>query len=464
MKKMRFFAIFLSFLLAASALTVPALGASDDPAVTEGCHSIDAAMTLSEEGKLTETAQAIVLYERNSDTMLYTWNPDAKIYPTSMVKLMTVLVALENGNPDDVVTVTRKVLDQVAIGSVSANLKSGEEITLRDLMYCTMVASANDAATVIANYIGGSASAFVDMMNEKAAALGCKGTHYSNVHGLHDEDTYTTARDICRITETALDNEMFRTMFCTSTYTVPATNKSAERVIETTNYMMSDKVYQKYYDKRVIGGKTGATDKGGRCLTLLAEDNGMEILCVLMGATPTVAENGSLSAFGSFEESQVIVDYAFKSFEYRQVFFEGQSLSQYAVDGGANDVVTQAAESASTVLPVDTDESLLKWVYEKDAGQLTAPLEIGDKIGSVQAWYGNKCLAQTDMVAMNRVEKYQAPIVPEKPKSNTDGGSWLMLFLALLGIAFAVFAVSIGIRAIRIMKYQRRRNRRRGRR
>ena len=110
------------------------------------------------------------MYELNSGTMLYNWNADAKIYPTSMVKMMTALVALEMGNLDDEVTVTRKVLDELPIGIVSAGLKYNEVISLRDLLYCTMVASANDASIVIANHIAGSTAGFVQMMNDKLIA------------------------------------------------------------------------------------------------------------------------------------------------------------------------------------------------------------------------------------------------------------------------------------------------------
>ncbi len=462
MKKMRFFRLLLSVLWIFSLLAMPTRATGTNMAVTQGCHSVDATMTLSDEEKLTETAQAIVLYELNSDTMLYTWNPDAKIYPTSMVKMMTTLVALENVNLDEMVTVTRKVLDQVAIGSVSAGLKVGEEISVKDLLYCTMVASANDAATVVANYVAGSAEEFVLMMNDKAAALGCTGTQYSNVHGLHDENTYTTARDICRLTEAALENETFRDMFRTAVYTVAPTNKSDERVVKTTNYMMLE-TNLKYYDTRVTGGKTGATDKGGRCLTMTAEENGMEILCVLMGAVPTVEENGTLSAFGSFEESTVMMDYAFANFEYRQVFFDGQSLAQYPVEGGEGDVVTQASSTISTVLPIELDESLLKWNYQPDSSTIAAPVTKGQKLGTVEAWYGNKCLAQTDMVAMHNVGVYQAPVVPEKPEARNDG-SWLTFLLILLGVAAVAGLGIIGLRAIRIMNYQRRVKRRRSRR
>lgn len=455
MKKMRLFSGIMAFFLIISSLLLPV---SADPAVTSGCHSVDAAMTLSEEDKLVDTAKAVVLYELNSGTMLYTWNPDAKIYPTSMVKMMTVLVALENGDLDEMVTVTRSMRNQVPIGILGIDLKTNEEISLRDLLYCTMVASATDAAVIAAIHVGGSIDGFLQMMNDKAVQLGCKNTHYGNVHGLHDEQTYTTARDIARITEAALENEVFRTMFRTSDYTVPATNKSDERVITTTNHMMNAQ-NKKYYDMRVTGGKTGATDEGGRCLTLTAEQNGMELLCVLMGATPTVAENGSLSAYGSFEESKVLIDYAFEHYEFRQVFFDGQSLNQYPVEGGASHVVTQAASSVSTVMPVQVEENLLRWVYQENSTTVSAPVEKGQILGTVQVWYGSKCLAQTDMVAMNAVEKYQQPVIPQKPES-VFGGSWLLLLLALAGIVVAVFLVILGMRITQIMRYRRKQRRR----
>lgn len=458
MKKMRIFSLFLAIVLIFGVLNVPVFAAEEDPAVTSGCHSVDAAMTLSTQERITETAKAAILYELNSGTMLYAYNPDAKIYPTSMVKMMTVLVALENANLDEMVTITRSMRNQVPIGILGIDLKTDEEISLRDLLYCTMVASATDASVMVAVHVGGSIEGFLQMMNDKAAELGCQNTHYGNVHGLHDENTYTTARDICRITEAALENEDFRTMFCTSDYTVPATNKSEERVIKTTNHMMNER-NTKYYDKRVTGGKTGATDEGGRCLTLTAEKDGMEILCVLMGATPTVAENGSLDAYGSFEESKVLIDYAFENFEFRQVFFDGQSLTQYPVGNGASHVVTQATTSISTVLPADVDDTQLKWVYRLSDSNLTAPIEKGQILGAVQVWYGTKCLAQTDMVAMNGVKIAQSPVIPEKPEGMQDG-SWVTILLILLGLVVVAFLVIVGLRAFHIMKYQQRQKRR----
>lgn len=459
MKKICIFCVILALIGTFCCPGVLAAEDDADPSVQNGCSSVDAAATLSTNEKRVETARAVILYELNSDTMVYAWNPDERIYPTSMVKMMTALVAIENADLTDEVTVTRAALDSVAIGSVSAGLKAGEVLTLQDLLYCMMVASANDASAVIAEYVGGSQETFIQMMNEKAAQLGCQGTSYSNVHGLHDAQTYTTARDLCRITEAALENEVFKTLFTTAVYTVPATNKSEERKITTTNYMLSGSGNKKYPDDRVTGGKTGATNQGGRCLVLTAEKNGMNILCVLMGAQPTVAEDGSLSAFGSFEECKELLDYVFGNFQYRQVFFDGQSVAQYPVSNGASDVVTQPADSASTVLPVDVDLSALRWVYQQTSGTITAPVKQGTVLGTVQVWYGEKCLAQTKMVAMHDVSVKAAPIIPQRPPNSNDG-SWQAV-LAIGGVLVGLLILGViflfGLRYWRIVMHNARR-------
>ena len=470
MKKNRIFPLLLAAVLTLFLLPggiVQAEGTDIDQSVTSGCHSVDAAMSLGTSEKLTDTANALLIYERGSGTMVYTWNADGRIYPSSMVKLMTAVVALENSQLSDRVTVTSKALSYVEMGSVSAGLKAGEELTMEDLLYCMMVASANDAATVIAEYVGGSQDAFVAMMNEKAAELGCLDTHYSNAHGLHDEDTYTTARDVCRILDYALENPDFQAMFCATVYTVPATNMSDAREILTTNWMMSTDTSKRYYDERVTGGKTGATDAAGRCVAFTAEGNGMEVLCIVMGAKATYAEDGTIERFGSFEEGVELIDYALENFQYRQVFYAGQALAQYAVENGANDVVTQPETDVSTVLPVDLDEDALNWVYA-ESGSISAPVAQGQKLGVVQVWYGSMCVAQTNMVAMNAVQIWQSPTVPASlVTGETDTGGWIWLLVAVGGILVAVIVILLLVMGFlwirRELALARRRRRRRNR-
>jgi len=437
MKKFRSLCLFLAVIGMIACLLPTARATTTDQSVLSGCHSVDALQQLGDGGKLAATAKAVIVYERNSDTMIYTWNPDQRIYPSSMVKLMTALIALEKGDLDDKVIVTKRALSYVAIGSVSAGLVSGEELTLRDLLYCMMSASANDASTVIAEHIAGSQEAFVAMMNQRAGELGCRDTNFTNAHGLHDENSFTTARDICRIADYALDNETFRTLFCAKTYTVPATNKSEERIVHTSNYMMSTEVNKKYFDPRVTGGKTGSTNEGGRCLVATSEGGGMELLTIVMGAQPTYEEDGlSLAAFGSFEETAALLDYAISNFEYRQIFYTGQVISQYPVVGGENNVVVQPSKDAATVLPKDLDDSQLSWIYGNAVGVLTAPIEQGQVISVLQVWYGSKCLAQTELTAINAVDVWTEPTQPVRQGKTDNGNGW-----AIVGIVLGILAV-----------------------
>lgn len=472
MKIYRLFSLLLAVLLLLGTLPLSASAQTGEPdrSVTSGCHSPDAAVALSDSGKLAETAKAVILYERNSDTLLYAWNPDTQIYPSSMVKLMTALVALEQGDLKEKVTVTKRALSYVEIGSVSAGLQAGEELTLEDLLYCMMVASANDASTVIAEHIGGTQEGFLAMMNRRAAELGCTGTQFTNVHGLHDEGTYTTARDICRIVDAALENEVFRAMFTTVSYTVPKTNKSEPRQVWTTNYMLSKENKEnvkKYYDERVTGGKTGATDEAGRCLVATAEGGGMELLSIVMGAEPEYEEDGlALKRFGSFEETKALLDYALENYQYRQVFFHGQAVSQFPVENGANAVVACPAASASTVLPVDITQDKLTWIYGDATGHVVAPVEKGQALSTAQVWYGSKCLAQTDLVAMNGVPEWSAPVIPPMPEGSAGAiWKWVLIILSvLLGLGvLGGFVVFLRRMILRAKQKARRRRRRSGR-
>ena len=465
MKKNRTLWALVSLILLLCVMAQPAGAVSVDQSVQNGCHSVDAHMPLSDDGKLVETSKAVIIYELTSDTMIYTWNPDARIYPSSMVKLMTALVALENAELKEKVAVTKRALSYVEVGSVSAGLQAGEELTLEDLLYCMMAASANDAATVIAEYIGGTQENFVKMMNQRAAELGCTGTNYTNAHGLHDEQNYTTARDICRVLDAALEDPDFKALFTAESYVVPATNKSEERKIFTSNYMMSRETIKKYYDDRVTGGKTGATDEAGRCLAATAEGNGMELLTIVMGAEAVYEPDGlAVSSFGSFEETSQLLDYALSKFECRQVFSEDQIISQHPVENGTNSVVTRPASSAATVLPLGVDRSSLTWIYGDTAGILTAPVQEGQVISSVQVWYGAKCLAQADLVAANAVPLWQAPVQPEDPVAQQNADSWKLIAViggSVLAIGAVVALVLLIRKWIRKAAENARRRRRR---
>lgn len=457
MKKISSLSFLLCFALLLGCLSLPA-AAQTDPSVLNGCHSVDAAKTLAKNEKLLDTSKAVILYERKSGTMIYSWNCDSKVYPSSMVKLMTVLVALEMGNLTDTVTVTRRALNGISGGK----LVSGEQLTFEQLLYMAMVESANDAAAVIAEYVSGSQEGFIKLMNEKAAALGCTGTNFTNTHGLHETETYTTARDLCRILDAALENETFKKLFSTARYTIPATNKNPEpRELVSSNRMILTG-NKKYYDPRVTGGRTGFTDEAGRCLAVTAEGNGMELLAIVMGAQQTLEPNGlAVDRFGSFEEMKVLLDHAFENYEYRQVFLENQTISQHPVSGGANDVVTMPKTALSTVLPKEITPEDLTWVYANQSVNLTAPVEKGQLVNAVQLWYNGLCLAQTDLIAANAVPTHTGNRLLPSP-DDSDGG--IVLFFIIMGIllagGLAFVAVKFGPNILRRMRKKRKRRNR----
>ena len=307
-------------------------------------------------------------------------------------------------------------------------------------------------------------------MNEKARELGCTGTNFSNVHGLHDEQTYTTARDVCRVLLAGLEDPRFAEMFSTVRYTIPATNLSKERTIKTTNNMMLSTSWD-YYDQRVTGGRTGSTDAAGRCIAITAQANGMELVCVLMGAEPTYSEDKQVVLrFGSFEEMSEILDYVFEGYALYQLAAEGQIVTQLEVANGANHVAVQPKNSVLTVLPADVDLYTLGWKFTAD-NQMVAPVEAGEPAGAVQIWYGNICVGQTDLLTANSVEVATTLVMPKRPSELDGRGSWMILLLVVGGIGLVILAVMLFsvapkfIRKIKVknMRRRRRRNRRRSR-
>lgn len=466
----------LCLLLQLGGVSAYAAGGADT-AVSQGCHSLNAQLPLGGTEQKVETAQAAILYELNTDTLLYAYHPDKQINPTGLVKLLTALVALETVSLEDEVTVKRSVLDTVAIGSVSAGLKAGEIVTVRDLLLCIMVASANDASAVLANYIGGTQAEFANMLNEKALSLGCTGSNFVNAHGLKAEGQYSTARDLAIIAEAALENEQFTEMFEAKNCVIPATNKSDERKFNTTNHMMSDAIIQTQVDARVTGGKPAAASNTDRSMICTAEVGTSRYLCVVISAAAEVSQDGlSVTRWNIFEEVSFLFDFGFANFAVRQVIERDQALYQYAVFDGEEDVVLQPAQSVSVVLPLNYDAQQLQYSNVVDANLLHAPIKQGDVLGTLQVRYGNICVGECDLLAMHSVQSVGSVIQDaeriEKPDVQKDSFLWRPVLIwagVIIGIALVLWlAVFIAIRLasnakLRAQHRRRARNRRRNR-
>lgn len=481
MKKTSVISLILCAIILVGCIKFPVYGQENtensstvDLSVSSGTHSVDASISVLGDQQITDNAKSVILYETKTETLMYGYNLDEKVFPSSLVKILTALIAIEKGDLTQVITIREDVLNTVPIDAVSAELLPGEMISLENLLYCMMVGSANDAAAVIADHISGSQDAFVDEMNRYAADLGCTSSNFVNVHGLHHEEQYTTTRDLCRILAAAIKNETFYTIFSTVNYTVPPTNLSPEeRVMTTGNYMMSKPDgMETYYDERVTGGRTGVNEDGGRCLAVCAESNGMQLISILMGAKSVYADDGyNTQIYGSFKETSAILDAGFDGFKIAQILFENQVLTQRPVVNGVNQVFLGTNVSASTILPENITSADLSYRYEDVYPQLAPPVMSGQLLSYVQVWYGNICVAQSELYALNEVRSvddaiFQPPVSEEKDVL----GIVIRIVLVVLAVAAIVFVVLFLLRRVRTRaltnaaKKRSRRNRRNRRR
>lgn len=418
--------------------------------VINGCHSIDASVPFLGTSQLVDNAKSVILFEMNSETLMYAWNADEQMSPASLVKIMTALLAIEKGNMDDPVLITEDVLFTVPDEAVSAELQADEVLSLQDLIYCMLVGSANDAAAVIADYVSGSQGAFVAEMNRYASEIGCTDTQFMNVHGLHDDQQYTTARDTARILAVAMKNELFRNIFGAVSYTVPATTKSEERELVTGNHLMTQAEMEIYYDARVTGGRTGITEDGYRCIASTAEQNGLALICVVLGAESVYTEDGyTEKVFGGFKETSALLDLGFSGHKNVQILYENQALKQSAVLNGASDVVIGPQISVSTILPDSVTSEQLTYRYADTGDSYTAPIEKGQKLSYVEVWYDGTCVAQADLFALNSVSV--AMPVNDNTDSGDIDGNWPII-LTVLAVFGGIFVLIIGIRVVGKMR------------
>jgi len=183
------------------------------------------------------TAQRVVLLNLDTNASVYNKNADERAYPASLTKLVTLLVATDMiTDYTQIVTASKSCYDDLVVGSSNIGITDGEQFAIEDLLYAVAISSANEAANALAIHLCGSIQAFVDKMNEKAQSLGAKNTHFINTHGLHDENHYTTAKDMSLIAKAAFENEHVIKYLSTASYKIPPTNKTDDRpTLITTN-------------------------------------------------------------------------------------------------------------------------------------------------------------------------------------------------------------------------------------
>ena len=316
-------------------------------------------------------ASAGVVMDVDTGVFLYSKNCDRQLYPASITKIMTALLTLENADLDAVMTCST-IVYELDENASNVGLSEGEQMTIRDALYTLMLESANDTANALAEYVGGSMEGFAQMMNDRAAALGCTGTHFSNPSGLSADDHYTTAHDYALIAAEAYRNEGFRTLCSTVNYDVPPTNTYEEtRYLQNHHRMLiSD---SDFYTSWCTGGKTGFTEKAWNTLVTYGERDGRRLVCVLLhgnGADQNYLETIDLLNYGFDNFRNINLSGSYRSKTMAQAMhvdylgkasvLEAPELQQTISEFSGSPVVSvpQDADTSAIVVSPASDEAV----------------------------------------------------------------------------------------------------------
>ena len=345
-------------------------------------------------------AKACIVMEASTGNVLFSYEADTQLYPASTTKIMTLLLALERGGLDQEITIPACAAD-VPKDSSLVPVYEGEQMPFLDLLYGMMIRSGNDAANAVAEHISGSVPAFVELMNQKAQELGCENTHFTNPHGLHDENHYTTPRDLMKIAEYAMKNETFASIVKIDKTVLPATNMRSETTISTTNHLISRWRNVDYYYEGAIGIKTGSTTPAGLCLVSGVQSGELTYITVVMGA-----EEGEDGSLGSFTETIKLLDYAKSGFSIQTMGDTSTPVTEVPVALGKDDdtVILSPESTLSALLPVDFDPDNVEVEYTVDEN-IKAPLEKGQVLGSATYSYEGKEYGSVNLVAAESVRR-----------------------------------------------------------
>ncbi len=290
------------------------------------------------------SAQSAILMDANTGVILYSKNIHERLYPASTTKIMTALLAMENGNLDDTVEFSHEAVFSVPTDGSNMGMDEGESISLEECLYGIMVASANEAANAAGEYISGSIEDFVALMNKRAEEIGCNDTHFTNPNGLHDPQHYTSAYDLALISSYFFRNEMLCKISNTPRYHFEATATQPDDFYKNNKHKL---VNGEIPYEGILGGKTGYTDDSRQTLVTCAEQNGMRLICVVFKEeTPD-----------QFTDTAELFDYGFHNF---QVLNISENEEKYNIEStGFLQIGNDVFGSSKPILSIDTDSYVI---------------------------------------------------------------------------------------------------------
>ena len=357
-----------------------------------------------------------IVLNLDSDTVVYEKNADRQEMPAHLVQIMTAIIVLENCSNIDHTSITMSVNPYTLFQGYSelddvryAGIEAGDSLTVAEYLYAMLLTSSCESAYILANYIGnGSMDTFVGMMNNKAADIGCTGTHFTNATGLYDAYQITTARDMMLITQYALNHvSRFREIATAESYATMSKSSDTQSAMSGWSWdhsnTMTDPDSASYYEG-AKGIKTGNLNRYGRNIVTMATRDGMTYLVVLLGA-PFEDEEGELQYY-HLEDAANLLDWAFSSFQYTTLLGSDEEIAELPVsDSNGNDfVLVKPKETLSILWCTDVDVSAIQRVPTYNEN-ISAPIHKGDVLGQLDLKFSGEVIASVELVAVSNVER-----------------------------------------------------------
>ena len=407
--------------------------------------------------------QVDLLISLDDNSVIIEKNADKPFSPASLTKVMTALVVLKNTEDTNrVMTVSPLALESIAgTGSSTSGIKSGEQMSVYNMLCALLIPSGNDAAAALAIEYGGTIDGFVKMMNDTAKEIGCTSTHFDNPHGLDTPTHKTTAKDLAIMAREALKFSAFETIVAQKTYTMPETNMNKERQLVNTNFLINP-AYVSYYNRNVKGIKTGSTDNAGKCLISYASKDGYYYLAVAMGGDYRDSDGDGIEENQAFMDTNHMYNWAFKNLKYEVVTREGQFICSlplnYSWDSESIRLV--ALNEVMALVPQGNNSESVSFEPYDIPESIDAPIKKGEKIGKAKIIFAGQQIGTAELVIAedaNMSVLLYAKAMIQRVTSKTV----FKIIFALVIILVAAYAVMFIIsnnrrrkkRAIKMVKY-----------
>lgn len=390
-------------------------------------------------------AESAILINAETGDIIFQKNMHEKLYPASITKLMTVLLALEKGDPNGSLVFSRDAVFSIERNSNHIACDVGEELPFIDALYAILLESANEVSNAMAEYISGSMDDFAELMTQRAKELGCKNTHFVNANGLHNDEHYTTAYDMALIAKELIKYDVFSEIATTTYYEIAPTNIQPEiRYMHMQNKMVIPS--SNYYYEYCTGGKTGFTDQALNTLVTFAEKDGMKLICVVL------KDNGA----ATYTDSIALFNYGFDNYKSVSLFSaEGYETTIKVESNDELSVTLKAAGDFAVTIPKETNISSVE--KKLSCPDTVSEAKAGEAVGNIKFILGDLELGKVDLIAQNSIRTGEAVSKPI--------GSMLIDFLIVLIIiviaAFIIFIIFVAVR--REIRYRRRKRKRRRR-